>query len=386
MPEAPVVINNYDPNWKVAFDAERQMLLDALDSTVAIEHIGSTSVEGLAAKPIIDILLGVNSLADAQAIIPKIVALGYDYIPEYERELPQRRFFKKLLDNGEHTHHIHLVERMGSFWRNHIFFRDRLRSDSGLRNSYELLKKELAARYQFDRDAYTDAKTSFIMAVVNERMALRERISELVETSISHGDATGWFEKLYSGASGDASQIPWADNEPNGYLVDWLDKNNIIGYGKTAIVIGCGLGDDAEELSHRGFAVTAFDISPTAIDWAKKRFPQSTVQYLSADLFNFPERWKQHFDFVFECYTVQALPRSIRSQAIAAVCDLVAPSGELLVIARGWKDGQIDDGPPWAITNEELKSFTNELKLVSHDEFHEIEEDRRRIRCLYRRV
>ncbi|HET9137351.1 MAG TPA: GrpB family protein [Candidatus Kapabacteria bacterium] len=382
----PVIIAEYDSSWPVIFEAERSTLLDLFSQSIAVEHIGSTSVNGLASKPIIDILLGVNALADAEAMIPIIVGLGYQYIPEYEAELPQRRYFKKVLPSGAHTHHIHLVERMGSFWRNHIYFRDRLRSDEELRRDYESLKKELAERYQFDREAYTDAKTSFIMAVVNERAAQRNRISELVEASISGGDATGWFEKLYSGANGDASQIPWADKKPNGYLVDWLDTNNIIGYGKSAVVVGCGLGDDAEELSRRGYNVTAFDVSPSAIEWAKKRFPNSNVQYQSVDLFEFPERWKQHFDLVFECYTVQALPRSVRSQAIRSVCDLVAPAGDLLVVARGWREGQSDDGPPWAITDEELKEFSRELKLIVHNEFHEVEENRRRIRCLYRRV
>jgi GrpB-like predicted nucleotidyltransferase (UPF0157 family) len=382
----PVLISKYDPKWPDVFEEERGRLIKLFGPSIAVEHIGSTSVEGLAAKPIIDILLGVNALADAAAMIPVIVEMGYLYIPEYEAEFPQRRYFKKVLPSGEHTHHIHLVERMGGFWRNHIYFRDRLRGDQELRLAYEQLKKELAERYHHDRVAYTDAKTSFIMAVVNERIGIRDRISELISSSFSRGDATGWFETLYHLADGDTTQIPWADSKPNGYLVDWLDANKITGNGKQAIVVGCGLGDDAEELSRRGFSVTAFDVSESAINWATKRFPDSKVTYLQADLFAIKPQWKRQFDLVFECYTVQALPRSVRSKAISAVCDLVAPSGELLVVARGWRDGQSDDGPPWAITDEELKEFSAALKLIAHDEFQEVEENRRRIRCLYRRV
>src|SRR6266498_2409740 len=93
----------------------------------------------------------------------------------------------------------------------------------------------------------------------------------LAKRAIVKGDSTGWFDELYAAASGDASVIPWADEKPNRYLSEWLDKNNIRGKSKSAIVIGCGLGDDAEELSRRGFAVTAFDISTSAIEWAKRR-------------------------------------------------------------------------------------------------------------------
>src|SRR5437016_4070207 len=89
----------------------------------------------------------------------------------------------------------------------------------------------------------------------------------LAEKALAKGDITGWFDELYTAASGNASLIPWADENPNRYLLEWLDRKGdrpvAPTIGKKAIVIGCGLGDDAEELSRRGFEVTAFDISET---------------------------------------------------------------------------------------------------------------------------
>ena len=132
----------------------------------------------------------------------------------------------------------------------------------------------------------------------------------------SQGDPTGWFEPAYAQANGDRAAIPWAEKGINPHLIGVP----LEGAGLSALVVGCGLGDDAEYLASRGFAVTAFDISPTAIAWCRRRFPHSPVNYLAADLF-------QHslpaFDFVLEAYTLQALPRSLRAQAISAIAALV---------------------------------------------------------------
>lgn len=180
---------------------------------------------------------------------------------------------------------------------------------------------------------------------------------EMAAKSIASGDITGWFEELYAISSGDSSVIPWAGEKPNPYLIEWLNKNQIDGNDRTALVIGCGLGDDAEALSAVGFKVTAFDISPTAIEWAKKRFPNSGVEYCVADLFDLPKNWLGAFDFIFECYTIQALPRSVRTDVINKVALVVAPNGLLLVICRGWRDEQTEDTLPWALKKEELEQF-----------------------------
>src|SRR5262249_34153979 len=99
----------------------------------------------------------------------------------------------------------------------------------------------------------------------------------LAQESLAKGDAVGWFDKLYEQATGDASAIPWADLRVNPHFASWLRAQSIDGRGKQALVIGCGLGDDAEQLAALGFLVTAFDVSPTAVDWCRKRYPATKV-------------------------------------------------------------------------------------------------------------
>ncbi len=128
----------------------------------------------------------------------------------------------------------------------------------------------------------------------------RAKAREIATKHLSAGDALGWFEDLYSEADGDLSIIPWADLAPNPNFVSWLDAHDVVSKGKSALKIGCGLGDDAEELARRGFNTTAFDISETAISWCHKRFPVSLVNYLALDLFQAPKEWEHRFDFVLE--------------------------------------------------------------------------------------
>lgn len=140
----------------------------------------------------------------------------------------------------------------------------------------------------------------------------RARARQLAQEFAQRGDATGWFEELYTQAQGNEQAIHWADLEVNPSLVAWLGRRNIEGTGKLALVVGCGLGDDAEELARRGFEVVAFDIAPTAIAWCRQRFPQSSVEYVVADVFDPPSNWQGSFDFVLEAYTLQVLPAEVR--------------------------------------------------------------------------
>ncbi len=174
---------------------------------------------------------------------------------------------------------------------------------------------------------------------------------------MADGDPLGWFEVLYATAGGDSSIIPWADLTPNPNLVSWLDQQGVAGAGRTALKIGCGLGDDAEELSRRGFHTTAFDISPTAISWCRRRFPGSTVCYVEADLLRPPDEWAQGFDLVLESYTLQVLPAYLRGEAMRRVAGFVAPGGTLLVIARGREPDEPEGTMPWPLTEEELTVF-----------------------------
>ena len=160
-----VAIVDYDPRWTRQFEEEKARILAAtVPSVVAVEHIGSTAVPGLAAKPIIDILAGIRHLEDARACIAPLATIGYEYVPEYETELPERRYFRKGPREAR-THHVHLVEVEGAFWRRHLAFRDYLRAHPEEAKRYAALKRALAAKFGEDREAYTDGKTAYVRGI-----------------------------------------------------------------------------------------------------------------------------------------------------------------------------------------------------------------------------
>jgi|Deesub1362A_J573_1020465.scaffolds.fasta_scaffold00079_108 GrpB-like predicted nucleotidyltransferase (UPF0157 family) len=167
--KGPIIIVDYNPQWPILYEEEKIMILSVIgDKVVAIEHIGSTAVPGLGAKPIIDIMVAVRHLSDADECIEPLQSIGYEYVPEYEVSIPERRFFRKnpvKVPPKAHIH-LHIVERTSDFWERHILFRDFLRTHPEIAQQYCQLKKELAAKFGSDRDAYTAAKTSFIESVV----------------------------------------------------------------------------------------------------------------------------------------------------------------------------------------------------------------------------
>lgn len=165
---SPVLIADYDLRWPEEFAREKERIVRSLGDATggAIEHVGSTSVPGCAAKPIIDIMIGVRELAVGERCIEPLVGLGYEYMGEYG--IPGRFYFRK----GEpRSHHIHLVEHGCDFWVRHIAFRDLLRARPDLAEQYSALKRELAGQYGADRVGYTEAKTPFIDAVLAQAAA-----------------------------------------------------------------------------------------------------------------------------------------------------------------------------------------------------------------------
>ncbi|WP_036481024.1 bifunctional 2-polyprenyl-6-hydroxyphenol methylase/3-demethylubiquinol 3-O-methyltransferase UbiG [Myxosarcina sp. GI1] len=195
------------------------------------------------------------------------------------------------------------------------------------------------------------------------------RVQELAQKYYARQDATGWFEELYSLAEGDIGAIPWAKLTVNPHLADWLEQNRIKGQGRTALVIGCGLGDDAEALANFDFEVTAFDVSHSAIAWCNRRFPNSSVNYLRDDLLQPQVLVGKKFDFVLEAYTIQALPADIRIQAIANIPRFLAPDGKLLVICRGREIDEPANELPYPLTKTELAYFEElGLQQVSFEE------------------
>ncbi len=179
------------------------------------------------------------------------------------------------------------------------------------------------------------------MSTVNRKIA-----RTILKKHLDSDNPLRWFEELYAGANEDTRIIPWADLKPNQNVVGWLDRQGDIGSGR-ALTVGSGLGDDAEELSRRGFQTTAFDISASAIAWSRRRFPQSKVKYVQADLFNAPKQWQSRFDFVLELYTLQVLPPELRSEAARRIASFLAPGGMLLVIARAREPDEPKGKMPW---------------------------------------
>jgi SAM-dependent methyltransferase len=174
---------------------------------------------------------------------------------------------------------------------------------------------------------------------------------------VATDDPTAWFERVYAAAEAGETEVPWDRAAPNRLLVQWAGDGGLSGDGRRAVVVGCGLGDDAEFIAGLGFATTAFDISATAVRAARRRYPESRVSYAAADLLSLPAAWLESFDLVVESMTLQALPDPPRAEAIASVGRLVAPGGTLIVIARAREPGDPDDGPPWALTHAEIDAL-----------------------------
>lgn len=178
----------------------------------------------------------------------------------------------------------------------------------------------------------------------------------MVKEHQENDDPLGWFNSIYTDAKGDHNKVFWADLEPSPYLLQWL-KNCSSPKSKKAIVIGCGVGDDAEAISTAGYEVTAFDISPEAIKLCKNRYPETKVNYLVQDLFNSPPQWKGNFHLVYECNTIQVLPGKYRVQARDAMISLMAKDAHILVSCRSrLKEKQLDD-IPLPLDKEEIDGF-----------------------------
>jgi GrpB-like predicted nucleotidyltransferase (UPF0157 family) len=164
--EEPIRLVTYDPAWPRRFAEERALLEVALDPWLdgPIEHIGSTAVPGLTAKPVIDIMAGVRDLASSLDARDAVAPLGYLYFP-YRPDV--MHWFCKP-SPARRTHHLHLVPANSPLWAERIAFRDCLRSSAVTAAGYAALKTALAARYRLDREAYTDAKGDFIRSVLED--------------------------------------------------------------------------------------------------------------------------------------------------------------------------------------------------------------------------
>ena len=154
------------PLWAQQFAELALGLRPALAPSMRLEHIGSTAVPGLCAKPVLDLLIGADELQAFDGQVEALARLGFVYRSAYEGEMPERRYFVRAAQGASPRVHAHGVVRGGPLWQAHLAFRDRLRADAAVREAYAALKRELARRHADDKAAYTEAKAPFILQVL----------------------------------------------------------------------------------------------------------------------------------------------------------------------------------------------------------------------------
>ncbi|MCB1182512.1 class I SAM-dependent methyltransferase [bacterium] len=200
----------------------------------------------------------------------------------------------------------------------------------------------------------------------------RDRTLRLARRYAADGDPDGWFDEFYTRAGGDHRNVYWADLAPGPHLVAWLARHAAAPGGR-AVVVGCGVGDDALALAAAGYAVTAFDVSPAAIALCRDRFPDAAVDWRVADLFALPADWSRAFDVVYECNTIQVLTGANRVRARRAIATLAAPGGAVLVSCRSRATDAGLDAWPLALDRPEIDGFQAE-GLVA-EEFDAYDDD-----------
>jgi len=183
-----------------------------------------------------------------------------------------------------------------------------------------------------------------------------------------------FFESIYENANHeDLAAIPWATLAPNVYLEKHLSLHGTVS-DKKALVIGCGLGDDALILEKHGYEVEAIDISPSAIALAKNRHPESTVDFHIGDIYAMPESSIGKYDFVYEGLTIQSLPPSDREKLVKIIVSLVTKGGELFVYANTQDDEDSYVGPPWPLYDNEFTLFEKEGLKEVHAQKKDVDE------------
>ena len=204
-------------------------------------------------------------------------------------------------------------------------------------------------------------------------------LGQPLEVTIPAG-APGWHDGVYRRAAGDAAQVPWAGLRPNPALVRWLNNDAAarIRPGCRAMVAGFGLGDDVVELIGRGFDAVGVDVSPTAAEWAKQRWPEHADAFLCEDLLNVPTRLRGRFDLVVEIHTIQSVEPSLRPAIAAGIASLRHPRGCVMAVCRKREEcialGD-EAGPPWGLTQCELEELMRSQGLCAVEPFEELTEE-----------
>jgi GrpB-like predicted nucleotidyltransferase (UPF0157 family) len=161
-----IEIVDYDPAWPDIYERERAAIEAVLGPMIErIEHTGSTAVPGLAAKPIVDVLLGLSREHDLGECVAPLQSIGYEYVARYETEFPDRRYFRKRRPAASYPHNLHIVRVGSDFWREHLAFRDHLRAHPEAAAAYGAHKRALAPQFT-DTNQYAEAKTDFVRSML----------------------------------------------------------------------------------------------------------------------------------------------------------------------------------------------------------------------------
>jgi SAM-dependent methyltransferase len=214
----------------------------------------------------------------------------------------------------------------------------------------------------------------------------RTKARELARKALEEGQPLRWFEELYRAHAEGQAVVPWADLRPNPNLGRVLRGS--LEHVLEALVVGCGFGDDAEFLKKSGARrVVGFDLSPTAVERARKRFGDE-IAWEVADVLAPPASWLGRFDLIFEAYTLQVLPPELRRRAQDVLVTLLRPGGELIVIARGRSEEEPAGQMPWPLTRSEMSRFEQlGCRALQYDEFLDEEEPPvRRIAARHQRL
>ena len=207
------------------------------------------------------------------------------------------------------------------------------------------------------------------------------RADELSAAAIADGRPTAWFDELYAEGVAGTVGMPWDRRDAQPELVAWWDREGHELPRGRAVVVGCGLGADAEFLSREGWTTTAFDVAPTAIEEARRRSPGSDIDYRVESLLDLPAEWVGAFDLVVEVFTLQALPDPPRTDAARAVASLLAPGGTIVLVAFRATEDEPPSGPPYPLTPADLAAVAVDgVELRTTEEL-----PGQRLRATYRR-
>lgn len=181
---------------------------------------------------------------------------------------------------------------------------------------------------------------------------------------MSSPESTEFFESMYSAAGGDDSRIPWQDAISKRLFGDWLETFDPSRHQR-ALVVAAGLGDEAAALAALGLGVVAFDHAPSAVNWARERHKDVTIDWQVADLLSPPAEWIGAFDLVVEVFTIQSIDPQLQVTAAEAVRSFVGAGGALLAVALVRRGDEPPGGPPWPLHHDTLESLGEGLREIS---------------------